>query len=133
MLRSKGGLTFTSVVGALAWPRLETSHWAVSACWLSSLLLSIAATLSAAQQSLVIEHLQETENSEFYGRDFWRDDNGDPKWSVIFTWQTPLMFLNYSLVLFFVGLTIFVCAPVLSKMKFDDDSKVHGSHSRVVV
>lgn len=34
------------------------------------------------------------------------------RWNMVFTWQAPTMMLGYSVVAFYIGLAIYVCAPL---------------------
>lgn len=36
-----------------------------------------------------------------------------PRWKMVFTWQCPMMFMSYSVCLFLLGLTMFVCTPLI--------------------
>ena len=36
-----------------------------------------------------------------------------PRWKMIFVWQCPTMFLSYSVCFYLIGLTIFVCSPLI--------------------
>ena len=35
-------------------------------------------------------------------------------WKMIFTWQCPIMFIGYSTLFYFVGLSVVVCSPLIS-------------------
>ncbi|KAI1407274.1 hypothetical protein F5Y13DRAFT_175332 [Hypoxylon sp. FL1857] len=37
------------------------------------------------------------------------------RWNMVFTWQAPIMLLAYSIIAFFVGLTVYVCAPLYNE------------------
>lgn len=34
-------------------------------------------------------------------------------WRLIFTWQCPMMFIGYSTLFYFIGLTVVVCSPLI--------------------
>ena len=36
-----------------------------------------------------------------------------PRWKMVFVWQCPVMFLAYSMLLYLLGLTIYVCTPLI--------------------
>lgn len=42
-----------------------------------------------------------------------------PQWSIswrlIFAWQCPMMFFGYSTLLYFIGLTVIVCTPLIQE------------------
>jgi hypothetical protein len=50
--------------------------------------------------------------------------NQEPNWMMIGVWQAPLMLLNYSIILFFVALTIHVCDAFVQERGWGDASKV---------
>ena len=43
-------------------------------------------------------------------RESWR-----LSWNSIFTWQCPMMFIGYSFLFYFVGLTVVVCTPLINR------------------
>ena len=36
-------------------------------------------------------------------------------WRLIFAWQCPMMFFGYSTLLYFIGLTVIVCTPLIQE------------------
>ena len=47
-----------------------------------------------------------------------------PRWKMIFTWQCPIMFMSYSVMFFILGLTIFVCTPLVREKEWGTGSNV---------
>ena len=54
-----------------------------------------------------------------------------PRWKMIFTWQCPMMFMSYSVCLFGLGLTMFVCTPLIQGDPWSTDSDVSVGSVRV--
>ena len=118
------------------------AYWLASAFWYSSLVLSILGILMAAQQTSVLhllgkpapsavdDCLEKTNMHRFLpliltekrpqiprsarsldlggGNKKWR-----PRWKMVFIWQCPIMFMSYSVCFFLIGLTLFVCTPLI--------------------
>lgn len=36
-------------------------------------------------------------------------------WKLIFTWQCPIMFIGYSTLMYFIGLVVIVCTPLIHR------------------
>lgn len=56
---------------------------------------------------------------EVSGVGFW-----EPRWKMVFTWQCPIMFMSYSVCLFLLGLTMFVCTPLIRGDEWSPASNV---------
>ncbi len=112
------------------------SHWVAPAFWYSSLMTSVCGILIGAQQiSLLVlvgdlpedphapsrkrmeRHLSQLLIPRSAGG---TSETGDAalewqrSWKQIFTWQVPLMFVAYSFLFYFIGLTTVVCAPLIN-------------------
>jgi hypothetical protein len=37
-------------------------------------------------------------------------------WRMIFTWQCPMMFIGYSFLFYFIGLTVVICSPLIYRV-----------------
>ena len=44
---------------------------------------------------------------------------GGPRWKMIFIWQCPVMFMSWSAGLFYMGLVILVCSPLIQRSQSD--------------
>ena len=118
------------------------AYWLASAFWYTSLVLSIFGIMLAAQQTSVLHLLgkpapsavdvclEKTNMHRFLpliltekrrqdlrgmrslnlgeGNKQWR-----PRWKMVFIWQCPMMFTSYSVCSFLIGLTLFVCTPLI--------------------
>ena len=47
-----------------------------------------------------------------------------PRWKMVFTWQCPVMFMSYSVCFYLVGLTIFVCTPLIRGSEWNTGANV---------
>lgn len=54
-------------------------------------------------------------------------DQGEwrPERTMLYVWQSPLMALSYSMVLFMAGLLSYVISPFANKRLWDEDAKVY--------
>lgn len=101
---------------------LNSRHWSGPACWYSSIVLSIVAVLSGAQQVILLDSFLLTES--LAAREHLCRRSEGPNWIAVFAWQTPLMFLSYSLIFYIAGLTSYVASPVALNVQWDGDAKV---------
>ena len=62
------------------------------------------------------------DNSSILGK--WR-----PRWKMVFVWQCPMMFLSYSISAFLLGLTLFVCTPLIRNDSWNTSSNVSSALS----
>lgn len=136
-----------AVIGSFSWNAVSDSYWLASAFWYCSLVLSILALLTSAQQLSVLEVLDVRQNAgkptpsklairrylplmltelprprsqPFYDEGSvgqWR-----PRWKMVFTWQCSIMFLSYSICFYLAGLTIFICTPLIRKQMWNTNS-----------
>ena len=37
-----------------------------------------------------------------------------PAWNMVFMWQCPMMFMSYSLTMYLLGLTLYICSPLIT-------------------
>jgi hypothetical protein len=49
-----------------------------------------------------------------FGRDRQQLRQWKPRWGMIFMWQCPVMFMAYSICLYLLGLTLYICSPLIS-------------------
>lgn len=81
--------------------------------------------LSGAQQTILVDSLQGINPQE--ARTRLCNDSNEPRWTVVFAWQSHLMFLAWSLVFYLAGLTSYIASPVVRKPEWNDDAKVLDS------
>jgi hypothetical protein len=110
-------------------------YWLGPALWYSSLVLSILAILLSSSQAFIFTSLNEPTAELHSNGDYRRylalimdiprlsvarsgEDSGNqrasafkPRWKMVFTWQSPMMFMAYGVGFFLLGLTLYVCAP----------------------
>lgn len=53
-------------------------------------------------------------------------------WRMIFTWQVPMMFIGYSFLFYFIGLTVVVCTPLIRREEWGPNIyvSIHTKASR---
>jgi hypothetical protein len=135
-----------AVIGSFSWNIVSESYWLASAFWYCCLVLTILGILLSAQQIAVLNMLGpipqkghsemtarivrhylplllsvDENTSTRFGTDL---EKWKPRWKMIFTWQCPIMFLSYSVVLFLAGLTLIVCTPLIRKEPWGNGSNV---------
>lgn len=133
------------------------SYWLASAFWYCSLVLSILAILTSAQQIGVLDLLDSRQTDRKpasarlrvrrylplmltevpprnNGAGYDENDIGEwrPRWKMVFTWQCSIMFLAYSVTFYLVGLTIFICTPLIRRDTWSTGSNVSTSRPRQV-
>jgi hypothetical protein len=122
------------VVGCFSWTSPLSGYWLGPALWYSSLVLSILAILLSSSQAFIFTSLNEPTAELHSDGDYRRylalimdiptsrsgEDEGTqrasvsgfkPRWKMVFTWQSPMMFMAYGVLFFLLGLTLYVCTP----------------------
>lgn len=126
-------LITATIAAAFSWFSIENDPWSTYACWMSALLFALTAISLAAQQSIGLNRLYSCEdgllkirlvlgelNPRYEERTprTHREDHNDAdarirmRRSQLWMWQAPIMLLNFSILLFIIGLmlSIFVRA-----------------------
>ena len=111
------------ITTAFSWQQVVQSPWSTTALWYSSLLLNLTAICLATQQTVALhrlscyskglamirsmlgEYQKEPINDETITRSAGRCR---PRWLQLYVWQTAIMLLNFSVLLFIVGLVVFI-------------------------
>jgi hypothetical protein len=75
---------------------------------------------------MLIDRLREPQETMGRLQVGWR-----PKWAMVFIWQCPMMFMSYSFSLFILGLTMFVCTPLIQRQKWGPDSDVRDPNAMI--
>lgn len=124
-----GAVIFASVNGCLQWNNLEGRHWIGPAFWYASILLSLFAVVLGAQQVLVLDPLEDNENTDWLRvrkRLMVDPPLGalQPRLKMLYVWQEPLMCLGYAVVFFVGGLMSHVYSPIAQGRAWNDDAKV---------
>ncbi|KAF2464796.1 uncharacterized protein BDR25DRAFT_319053 [Lindgomyces ingoldianus] len=137
------GVTITAIVTAsFSWPVIQDSYWLASGVWYASLMTSVCGILISAQQVSLLtlvgdlpvdplaassktiqRHLNQIlidcqppiRDSDEAAHEY--SQQWVLSWKQIFTWQCPMMFFGYSTLLYFVGLTVIVCTPLIEERK----------------
>jgi hypothetical protein len=150
-----------AVIGSFSWTAVSTSFWLCSAFWYCSLVFAIFGILLSAGQTAVLDllgpprtftesestaaqadirrylplmltelrkHRDEAETQAgTAGVGIWK-----PRWKMVFTWQCPMMFMSYSVTSFLLGLTMFVCTPLIQGEAWSTESDVSIDPVRVI-
>lgn len=115
-------MTLPSAISTLSWTGLDGRHWTGLSCWYASIILAIVSVLSGAQQTILLESLQ---NVDFRQTRIRLCGNSyEPKWTVVFAWQCHLMLLSWAFVCYIAGLTSYIVSPVAINPVWDDNAKV---------
>jgi hypothetical protein len=75
--------------------------------------------IMANYRLMLIERVREPQEIMGEFQKGWR-----PRWAMVFIWQCPTMFMSYSFVLFILGLSMFVCTPLIHKDAWGPESDV---------
>lgn len=101
---------------AITWQPPQPS-WLPTGLWYSSLVLDLVAICLATQQSValnrlscykdglskirfVLGHMQPSKDG--------RPETWEPRRLQLYVWQTPIMLLNFSILLFIIGLSVMI-------------------------
>ncbi|KAK8849083.1 hypothetical protein PGQ11_015563 [Apiospora arundinis] len=132
-------LSAAAVIGVFSWPGTATSFWLCPTLWYSSLFLSIFALISSSQLRLVEQLPRTTEEVALLSNEeirrlmlcIGREDRKrtserrleegnelpcfktDP--ILTWTWQSPMMLMSYSWLLFLVGYLCYVLTPLIPR------------------
>ena len=121
----------TIVTSSFSWNGVDNSYWLAPALWYCSLLLAILGILISSQQIAVLDILglphptgdirkSEEESTRKNIKRFLplmlsKDHLGQwqPRWKMVFLWQCGIMFLSYSVTSYLLGLTLYICSPLI--------------------
>lgn len=120
---------FASVVSCLGWDSIAESFWLATASFYACILLSLASIFAAAQQTIILPDHDTASNYDPRQiealRQFLTNETGDePSLITLFAWQSPIMFMGYSVVFFVTGLATVVIAPLAQQPVWGPAAKV---------
>ena len=119
------------VTSSFSWTDISDSYWLAPALWYCSLLLAILGILISSQQIAVLDVLglphatgnirkDEEESARKRILRFLplmlsenRAGLWEPRWKMVFVWQSGIQFLGYAVTFYVIGLTIYVCSPLI--------------------
>lgn len=93
------------------------------------MVVAIFSLLLGAQQGMVVDVVLGTNETSMFGfqpvspdqdhlscfqNEFWSYDHERPRWWIVFSWQAPLMLVNYSLILLGAGMIVHIVGPMLT-------------------
>jgi hypothetical protein len=116
-----------AVIGSFSWTTIEEAYWLTHGFWHSSLIFSMLGILLSASEVTVLHLLGPLHHTGRYIQDLksveryyplllsTNQETGKsiPRLKMVFTWQSPLMFMSYSVCAFLAGLTVLVCTPLI--------------------
>ncbi|KAK8022094.1 hypothetical protein PG993_012861 [Apiospora rasikravindrae] len=131
-------LASAAVIGVFSWPGTATSFWLCPTLWYSSLWLSIFALISSSQLRLIEQLPRTTEVANSLGNEdvyrlmlsvVRRDRNNETERTLegnlppcfkadaalTWVWQSPVMLMSYSWVLFLVGYLCYIVTPLIPR------------------
>ena len=123
---------FASTISCLSWSNLSSSHWSGPALWYGSIILALMAVMLGAQQVMFLpDKFDGNAARDFRKRLMVRSREKmraelEPRQSILFAWQAPLMCLSCSVVFFHAGLLSVVISPLARKPGWGDEAKVCG-------
>lgn len=116
----QGGLLANVMTSTNSWPNVfepgNSKPWPVRACWFSGLIFALAAVLTAASQSIRLHRLSCRTDAHAAIRSLLtsqhRGRNGEvlPRQSLVFVWQTSVMYLMVSVFILILGLFVMLWA-----------------------
>ena len=131
---------FASTISCLSWSVLSSSYWSGPALWYGSIIFALTAVMLGAQQVMFLpdnfdanaarafrKKLMVCGSSSSSSREKRRAaELLEPRQSMLFAWQAPLMCLSCSVVFFHAGLLAVVIGPLARKREWGDEAKVCG-------
>lgn len=141
----QGGVTFAALTSSLSWSEITSDAvWVVRGCFFGSMVFSISATVLGMQRASLMSPLsiaaQQMQGRGYVGgqlpfrvrpvlkyqtKAFWiNPEKNMPRLHVLFTWQAPMILLNFSWMLFGIGLATHLTWPVVQNGFVGDDAKV---------
>ena len=124
---------FASTISCLSWSVLSSSYWSGPALWYGSIVLALMAVMLGAQQVMFLpDNFDADAARDFRVRLMVRSSREkkraaevlEPRQSMLFAWQAPLMCLSCSVVFFHAGLLSVVVSPLARKREWGDEAKV---------
>ena len=129
---------FASTISCLSWSVLSSSYWSGPALWYGSIIFALTAVMLGAQQVMFLPDNFDTNAARAFrkklmvcGSSSSREKRRvaellEPRQSMLFAWQAPLMCLSCSVVFFHAGLLAVVIGPLARKRELGDEAKVFG-------
>lgn len=109
------------VSGSFTWPQPDTIPIATLGCWYSALIFALTSVSSATQQAVTLNRLSTYSNGltrirlllasrtpSEQAHDGHNAQHNRPSLRQLYVWQTPIMFLNFSILLYIAGLMTLV-------------------------
>ena len=121
---------FVSTIFCLSWSKLSSTHWSAPALWYSSIVLAVM--LGAQQVMFLPDNFDGNAVRELRKRLMVRSKEKmsraelEPRLSVLFAWEAPLMCLSCLVVFFHAGLLAVVRSPLAGKKGWGNEAKVCG-------
>jgi hypothetical protein len=143
----KSTVSAAAVIGVFSWPAIEDGYWLATGLWHCSLLLSIWAGISSAQQGWLLVRmpplqaesasqadlrlvlrsvLRQAVDGSLPVCDLSGHVSGKEKidWNMVYIWQVPIMLMSYAWATFFLALTLHICTPLIEGGEWGRDHKV---------
>ncbi len=121
------------VSAAFSWQPFEQIPWATAGLWHGALLMNLTSICLATQQGVSLNRLSGYGDGLSRIRrmlgsraDGLANSIAVPYWDQLYVWQTPIMLLNVSIVLFIVGVVIKLFDNLWNAVLSDQAVKVRG-------
>ncbi|MCJ1418811.1 hypothetical protein MMC32_005162 [Xylographa parallela] len=127
-----GALVGATVTGAVTWDHISGSVPIIPAFWYSSLLLALSSLSLATQQGVTLRRLSSHRDGfRFVRRLLGRptkqqEELFEPRLAQLYVWQTPVMLLNFSIVLAVLGLAVLLVDKARTSGWAGPDMQVRG-------
>jgi len=130
---SQCGLVASVISAAFTWHPLQQIPWGTAGLWYGALLMALTSICLATQQAVFLNRLSGYSDSlsrirgilgsqpQFLGRP---KADPMPNWDQLYVWQTPIMLLNFSVILFIVGIVIMLVDGLKEIMSSEHRVKV---------
>lgn len=118
------------MTGAFTWDHISESLPVVRAFWYSSLLLALTSLSLATQQGVTLRRLSSHRDGFPFVRMLLGRQNKqrhglvEPRLAQLYVWQTPVMLLNFSVILAVLGLAVLVVDRARKSAWADADVQV---------
>ncbi|KAN0099280.1 hypothetical protein V8E51_013055 [Hyaloscypha variabilis] len=115
-----GSISSAAITGCFSLYLFQTAHWATQGLFFGGLFISIMTLVTVLQQTTTLYRI----GGDTYGlaklrrilTSQYSTDGGQaaPSMLQIYVWQTPILLLNFTLIIFLLGLTLLVL-PLVEK------------------
>ncbi|KAK3390635.1 hypothetical protein B0H63DRAFT_466188 [Podospora didyma] len=107
------GLVASVISASFSWQPVDQIPWPTAGLWYGALLMNLTSICLATQQGVSLNRLSGYSDSLLRIRNLLGSQTAQyahvivvPHWDQLYVWQTPIMLLNVSVILFITGIVI---------------------------